>query len=127
MVDYAIYQLDLEGRVASWNAGAERIKGYSAEEIIGAHFSRFYMPEDREAGGPDRALKLARENGRFATEGWRLRKDGSRFWASVVIDPIWQDGVLVGFAKITLDITEVGKPLLPRSRPSAVFVSWSKA
>jgi PAS domain S-box-containing protein len=106
VVDYAIYQLDLEGRVASWNAGAERIKGYCAEEIIGAHFSRFYMPEDREAGGPDRALKLARENGRFAAEGWRLRKDGTRFWASVVIDPIWQDGVLVGFAKITRDITE---------------------
>jgi PAS domain S-box-containing protein len=106
VIDYAIYILDLEGRVASWNAGAEHIKGYSAGEIIGEHFSRFYPPEDREAGVPERALKLARETGRFAAEGWRVRKDGSRFWASVVIDPIWQDGAIVGFAKITRDVTE---------------------
>jgi PAS domain S-box-containing protein len=106
VIDYAIYILDLEGRVASWNAGAEHIKGYSAGEIIGEHFSRFYLPEDREAGVPERALKHAREAGRFAAEGWRVRKDGSRFWASVVIDPIWQDGAIVGFAKITRDVTE---------------------
>jgi PAS domain S-box-containing protein len=106
VIDYAIYILDLEGRIASWNAGAERIKGYLSEEIIGEHFSRFYIPEERDAGLPQRALRIAKENGRYAAEGWRIRKDGARFWASVVIDPIWQDGVLVGFAKITRDITE---------------------
>lgn len=106
IVDYAIYILSLEGRVVSWNAGAERIKGYSADEIIGEHFSRFYTPEDVEEGVPRRALRLAREAGRFSAEGWRVRKDGSRFWASVVIDPILQHGSIVGFAKITRDITE---------------------
>ena len=106
IVDYAIYILSLEGRVVTWNAGAERIKGYSAEEIIGEHFSRFYTPEEVEKGVPGRALELAREAGRFSAEGWRVRKDGSRFWASVVIDPIRQDGSIVGFAKITRDITE---------------------
>jgi PAS domain S-box-containing protein len=106
IVDYAIYILSLDGRVVSWNAGAERIKGYSAEEIIGEHFSRFYMPDEVEKGVPRHALKLAREAGRFSAEGWRVRKDGSRFWASVVIDPIRRDGSIVGFAKITRDITE---------------------
>ena len=106
IVDYAVYILSLDGRVVTWNAGAERIKGYLAEEIIGEHFSRFYTPEDVEKGVPVNALKLAREAGRFSAEGWRLRKDGSRFWASVVIDPIRQDGSIVGFAKITRDITE---------------------
>lgn len=106
IVDYAIYVIDLDGRVASWNAGAERIKGYSAEEIIGEHFSRFYTLEDRNADLPSRTLKIASEEGRFASEGWRTRKDGSRFWATVVVDPIWQDGVIVGFAMITRDITE---------------------
>jgi PAS domain S-box-containing protein len=106
VIDYAIYILDLEGRIASWNAGAERIKGYSSEDIIGEHFSRFYIPEERDAGLPQRALEIAKENGRYSAEGWRVRKDGARFWASVVIDPIWQDGVLVGFAKITRDVTE---------------------
>ena len=94
VVDYAIYMLDPEGQVVSWNPGAERIKGYTAEEIIGEHFSRFYTEEERAAGVPQNALKVGAETGRFATEGWRVRKDGSRFWAMVVIDPIRQDGKL---------------------------------
>ena len=107
VVDYAIFHLDQEGIISSWNAGAERIKGYAANEIIGSHFSRFYMPEDREAGVPRRALATARSVGRFEAEGWRVRKDGSRFWASVIIDAIRNDaGELIGFAKITRDITE---------------------
>ena len=106
VVDYAIYMLDLEGHVSSWNAGAERIKGYAPDEIIGEHFSRFYTPEDREAGVPQQALKTAAEEGRFTAEGWRVRKDGRRFWAMVVIDPIRVDGELIGFAKITRDITD---------------------
>lgn len=106
VVDYAIYMLDPDGRVVSWNPGAERIKGYGAEEIIGQHFSCFYTPEDRAAGIPAEALNKAATTGRFATEAWRVRKDGSRFWAAVVIDPILEDGQLIGFAKITRDMTE---------------------
>jgi PAS domain S-box-containing protein len=107
VVDYAIFHLDQEGIISSWNAGAERIKGYAANEIIGSHFSRFYTPEDREAGVPRQALATARSQGRFEAEGWRVRKDGTRFWASVVIDAIRNDaGELIGFAKITRDITE---------------------
>jgi PAS domain S-box-containing protein len=107
VTDYAIYMLDPAGTVVSWNAGAERIKGYSPDEIIGHHFSRFYLPEEVEAGAPESALNLAREAGRFEKEGWRIRKDGTRFWAHVVIDPITgEDGALVGYAKITRDITE---------------------
>src|SRR3954465_621559 len=106
VVDYAIYLIDLDGRVASWNPGAEKIKGYTAEEIIGEHFSRFYTPEDRDAGAPEQALRNAAESGRFTTEAWRGRKDGSRFWAMVVIDPVYHAGNLVGFAKITRDMTE---------------------
>src|SRR5271165_4324980 len=106
VVDYGIYMLDPDGRVVSWNPGAQRIKGYAAEEIIGEHFSRFYTEEDRAAGVPEQALRIAAADGRFAAEGWRLRKDGSRFWAMVVIDAILQDGRLVGFAKITRDMTE---------------------
>jgi PAS domain S-box-containing protein len=105
VVDYAIYMIDLEGRVSSWNAGAERIKGYSPSEIIGEHFSCFYTAEDQEAGVPQQALKAATEEGRFAAEGWRVRKDGARFWAMVVIDPIRVEGELIGFAKITRDMT----------------------
>ncbi|MGO8566307.1 PAS domain S-box protein [Rhizobium ruizarguesonis] len=105
--DYAIYMLDPDGNVSSWNFGAERIKGYRPREIIGRHFSTFYTPEDREAGVPQTALRLARAEGRFEREGWRVRKDGSRFWASVVIDVIRDDeGDVLGFAKITRDITE---------------------
>jgi PAS domain S-box-containing protein len=107
VVDYAIYMLDLEGRVVSWNSGGGRLKGYSASEIIGQSFSRFYTPEDVAAGIPQKALQTARDSGRFHAEGWRVRKDGSRFWASVVIDPIRDDaGQLVGYAKVTRDITE---------------------
>jgi len=107
VTDYAIYMLDPEGRVTNWNAGAQRIKGYAPNEIIGEHFSRFYTPEDLNAGVPKRALETARETGRYEAEGWRVRKDGTRFWASVVIDAIKDDeGKLIGFAKITRDMTE---------------------
>ncbi|MGB6116333.1 MAG: PAS domain S-box protein, partial [Comamonas sp.] len=107
VVDYAIFMLDLDGRVKSWNAGAERIKGYTESEILGAHFSRFYTPEDISNGNPARALHTARTTGRFEDEGWRVRKDGSRFWAMVVVDAIHNEsGKLIGFAKITRDMTE---------------------
>jgi PAS domain S-box-containing protein len=105
VTDYAICMLDRNGNVAQWNTGAERIKGYQAKEIIGTHFSIFYPPEDRTAGLPERALEIAKEK-HFLAEGWRVRKDGSRFFASVVIDPIYEDGKLIGYAKITRDITE---------------------
>jgi PAS domain S-box-containing protein len=105
--DYAIYMLDLDGRVTNWNTGAEAIKGYSAEEIIGQHFSRFYTEEDRISGEPARAIETALREGKYEKEAWRVRKDGSRFWASVVLDPIRNErGELIGFAKITRDITE---------------------
>jgi PAS domain S-box-containing protein len=106
VTDYAIYMLDLRGCVINWNAGAERIKGYAADEIIGKHFSTFYTPEDLSNDMPRKALEAARTNQRFATEAWRLRKDGSRFFASVVIDPVYEQGELIGYAKITRDITE---------------------
>src|SRR3954452_22139660 len=99
--------LDPQGIVTSWNAGAERIKGFQTEEIVGQHFSKFYTEEDRAAGVPAKVLHTARTEGRFEGEGWRVRKDGSRFWASVVIDRINNDkGEIVGFAKITRDMTE---------------------
>ncbi|TZG27532.1 hybrid sensor histidine kinase/response regulator [Sphingomonas montanisoli] len=105
--DYAIYMLDADGIVTNWNGGAEAIKGYRAEEIVGQHFSRFYTQEDRDRGEPAFALATARTEGKYEREAERLRKDGSRFWASVVIDPIYgETGELVGFAKITRDITE---------------------
>ena len=105
--DYAIYMLSPEGLIRSWNAGAQRFKGYTAEEIIGQHFSRFYTEEDRAIDLPRRALQTALDEGKFENEGWRVRKDGSRFWATVVIDPIRDaGGTLLGFAKITRDITE---------------------
>jgi PAS domain S-box-containing protein len=106
VTDYAIYFLSPEGVVTNWNAGAERIKGYRPDEIVGQHFSRFYTEEDRANGNPARALKIALAERRFEREGWRLRKDGTRFWAHVVIDPIYENGVHIGFAKITRDITE---------------------
>jgi PAS domain S-box-containing protein len=105
--DYAIYMLNPDGVINSWNAGAERFKGYAAHEIIGQHFSVFYTEEDRRSGKPARALQTAREQGKFEDEGWRVRRDGTRFWASVVVDPIRDpSGMLIGFAKITRDITE---------------------
>jgi PAS domain S-box-containing protein len=107
VTDYAIYMLDPDGRITNWNAGAERIKGYSPDEIVGEHFSRFYTPEDLDIGVPKTALETARETGRYESEGWRVRKDGTRFWASVVIDAVRdEDGKLIGFAKITRDMSE---------------------
>jgi PAS domain S-box-containing protein len=107
VIDYALFMLTPEGIVATWNAGAERIKGYTAGEIVGRHISTFYTDSDREAHTPTRALATAREHGRYEAEGWRVRKDGSLFWANVVIDAIYDEaGALVGFAKITRDNTE---------------------
>jgi len=105
--DYAILMLDPEGRIVSWNEGAQRIKGYTAEEIIGEHFSRFYTPEDIAAGEPAHALKMAQQQSRFENEGWRVRKDGSRFWANLIITTMYgPNGELRGFSKVTRDITE---------------------
>jgi PAS domain S-box-containing protein len=105
--DYAIFLLDTGGHIASWNKGAERIKGYRAEEIIGRHFSTFYPPEDVAARKPENELAVAIAEGRVEDEGWRVRKDGSRFWASVVITALWDESrVLRGFAKVTRDLTE---------------------
>lgn len=107
IVDYAIFSLDADGRVASWSAGAERIKGYRAEEIIGRPFEVFYPPEAQAAGHPRRVLSEAARQGRFEEEGWRVRKDGSRFWASVVVTALHdREGRLVGFGKVTRDLTE---------------------
>jgi PAS domain S-box-containing protein len=107
VIDYAIYMIDLEGRVASWNTGAARLKGYRAEEIIGQPFARFFTPEDQAREFPQQALDAAARTGRFESEGWRVRADGSRFWALAVIDAVRDhDGNLVGFAKVTRDMTE---------------------
>jgi PAS domain S-box-containing protein len=107
VADYAIYMLDPNGIVTNWNAGAERIKGYSAQEIIGHHFSAFYTREDRIAGLPARALETALREGSFESDGWRVRKNGSRFYANAVVTPIRDEkGALMGFAKITRDVTE---------------------
>jgi PAS domain S-box-containing protein len=107
VVDYAIYTIDLEGNVVSWNSGAQRLKGYSAEEIIGRPFGTFFPPEDQERNLPGRALTTAAQEGRFESEGWRVRKDGSRFWALAVLDAIRDEtGELIGFAKVTRDMTE---------------------
>ena len=107
VTDYAIYLLDKDGYVASWNRGAQRFKGYTADEIIGKHFSTFYTPEDRATNLPERALRIAAEEGKFEQEGWRVRKDGMRFWTSVVIDPVRDvHGNVIGYAKVTRDITD---------------------
>ncbi len=107
VTDYALFMLDPNGLVVNWNVGAERIKGYGADEIIGHHFSRFYTDRDRAAGLPARALRIATEEGRYEAEGWRVRKDGSLFWANAIIDRICDEkGAVIGFAKITRDITE---------------------
>ena len=107
VTDYAIYMLDLQGNVITWNTGAQRIKGYPPSEIIGQHFSRFYTQEDLDLDLPNMALETAVEQGRFENEGWRVRKDGTRFWASVIIDAVKNEtGELVGFAKVTRDVTE---------------------
>ena len=107
IADYAIYMIDCEGRVINWNAGAQRFKGYTADEIVGENFSRFYREQDRAEGLPQRALQIAASEGKFEAEGWRVRKDGSTFWAHVVIDPVrGADGELIGYAKITRDLSE---------------------
>ena len=107
VVDYAIIMIDTEGKVASWNAGAEKLKGYRPEEIIGQHFSRFYPPEAIEDGLPEKELRMASEGERFEDEGWRIRKDGARFWANVVMTALRdKDGVIRGFSKVTRDLTE---------------------
>jgi PAS domain S-box-containing protein len=106
--DYAIFLLDREGRIVSWNAGAQRIKGYAAAEIVGRHFSVFYTPEDRATGRPQELLGHAEREGRIRDEGWRLRRDGSRFWADVVINALRDSsGQVIGFAKVTRDLTEL--------------------
>ena len=105
--EYAIYMMDSAGHIISWNSGAERIKGYSRDEIIGQHFSRFYIDVDRKSGLPTKALRQAVVDGKFEGEGRRVRKDGSQFWASVVIHPIYGgSGTLIGFAKVTRDVTD---------------------
>ena len=104
--DYAIFMLDPQGVIKSWNRGAEAIKGYRSDEIIGRHFSLLYTPEDVECGKPRKLLALAAKEGRVQDEGWRLRKDGSRFWAEVVITAVKRDcGELAGYAKVTRDLT----------------------
>ena len=105
--DYAILMLDADGNVASWNVGAQRLKGYRADEIIGRHFSLFYTDEDLVAGKPARALKIAATDGRLADEGWRVRKDGSRFWANIVVTALWDtEGRLRGYGKVTRDLSD---------------------
>jgi PAS domain S-box-containing protein len=107
VIDYAIYMLDPSGIVVNWNPGAQRLKGYTADEIVGQHFSKFYSKEDRRTGLPARVLETATREGRYEAEGWRIRKDGSRFWALVIIDAIRNEkGELEGFAKVTRDVTE---------------------
>lgn len=105
--DYGMFMLDADGRIADWNPGAERLKGWSAEEIVGQHFSLFYSAEEITDGLPERELEIAKSKGQFSGEGWRVRKDGSRFWANVIITPVWgNDGRLAGFSKVTRDTTE---------------------
>src|SRR5262249_48987956 len=105
--DYAVFLLDAKGHVTTWNLGAQRIKGYQANEIIGEHFSRFYTAEDVNADVPGKALRTALDDGRYETEGWRVRKDGTRFWADVVITPVLgEGGEVAGFVKVTRDLTE---------------------
>src|ERR1700761_3077219 len=104
--DYAIFMLDPAGVVVTWNAGAERFKGYRADEIIGQHFSVFYPQEAKQSGWPEHELRVANETGTFEDEGWRVRKDGTTFWANVVITALRDDeGQLVGFGKVTRDLS----------------------
>jgi PAS domain S-box-containing protein len=127
VTDYAIYMLSPEGIVTNWNAGAERIKGYAPAEIIGGNFSRFYSLEDAAAGEPKRNLEIAAREGRLEKEGWRYRKDGTRFWANVVIDSIRSPaGVLIGFAKITRDMTERREAQLQLDRAREAMVQSQK-
>ncbi|MBX6362783.1 MAG: PAS domain S-box protein [Gemmatimonadetes bacterium] len=126
--DYAIFMLDPEGRVVTWNEGAERIKGYRAEEIIGKPFTVFYPPEAVESGFPQYELEMAAKTGRFEDEGWRVRKDGSRFWANIVITALRDEaGELVGFAKVTRDLTERREAEQQRVRLSAEAAARAEA
>jgi PAS domain S-box-containing protein len=125
VADLAIYLIDPGGRVMSWNAGAERIKGYRAEEIVGREFAQFYTPEDRAAGRPQQALARAAAAGHFESEGWRLRKDGSRFWAEVALTALRDEsGALTGFAKVTRDMTS---PHLDRERQQMFAATFDQA
>ena len=130
VVDYAIFMLDPRGNIASWNPGAQRIKGYGAAEIIGEHFSKFYPPEEIAKGKPQWELEVASREGRFEEEGWRLRKDGSLFWASVVLSAVRDEkGTLLGFAKVTRDLTEKkrGEAELVRAKVEAERANESKS
>ncbi|MGK2960857.1 MAG: sensor histidine kinase [Gemmatimonadaceae bacterium] len=125
--DYAIFALDATGRVVTWNKGAERFKGYKPSEIIGRHFSTFYPPEDKAAGKPEAELVIAAAEGRVEDEGWRVRKDGTRMWANVVITALRNaDGKLVGFAKVTRDLTERKQAEL-KERVAAMRVAEAEA
>ncbi|WP_016835338.1 PAS domain-containing sensor histidine kinase [Herbaspirillum lusitanum] len=127
VTDYAIYMLSPEGRVTNWNAGAQRIKGYTADEVIGMHFSSFYTETDRSDGLPERALATAAEQGRYEQEGLRVRKDGSTFWAHVIVDAIRSElGDLIGFAKVTRDVTERRETALALSRANAALFQSQK-
>ena len=127
VTDYAIYMLDPNGRITSWNPGARRLKGYEEAEILGQHFSRFYIDEDRAAHLPTLALAAAAKDGRFEGEGWRVRKDGSRFWANAIVDPIRNPaGELVGYAKITRDLTERRNAQLSLERTREVLFQSQK-
>lgn len=127
VVDYAVYLLDPDGNIASWNTGGERIKGYQASDVLGRNFSMFYTPEDVDNGEPQRALRTAVAEGKYEREGWRIRKDGSRFWASVVIDPIREAGQLIGFAKVTRDISERRIASLALEEAQAALMQSQKA
>jgi PAS domain S-box-containing protein len=108
VAEYAIFLLDPDGRITSWNAGAERLKQYKSEDIVGKHFSIFYTADDLALDKPEHELRVAAETGRFEDEGWRLRKDGSRFWANVVITRLRDEGgTLIGFGKITQDLARI--------------------
>ena len=106
VVDYAIYMLDLEGRIMSWNPGAQRLKGYSQAEVIGRNYSMFFTEDAIRAGKPQQELEQAKAEGRFEEEGWRVRKIGPQFWANVVLTPVYDQGALRGFVKVTRDLTE---------------------
>ena len=120
--DYAIFALDAGGHILTWNTGAERIKGYTRDEIVGQHFSVFYPPEDIAAGKPEREIEDAIRDGRVEDEGWRIRKDGSMFWADVVITVLRDEtGEVAGFAKITRDLTERRNAALALGRSEEQF------
>ncbi len=125
--DYAIYMLDRDGTIASWNIGAERLKGYTADEVLGTNYARFHLPEAQQDKQPAKNLGIALEEGRFEEEGWRMRRDGSRFWAHVVIDPIYSpEGKHLGFAKITRDLTERREAQLALEQAREAFFQAQK-